>query len=46
MKSIFYILLCSQLLNFLGVFAEKVKEDSSGTNSVIWEKVEKNKSKH
>ncbi len=44
MKSIFYILLFSQLLNFLGVFAEKVKEDSSGTNSVIWEKVEKNKS--
>mgnify|MGYP003304615924 CR=1 FL=1 len=44
MKSIFYLLLCSQLLNFLGVFAEKVKEDSSGTNSVIWEKVEENKS--
>ncbi len=45
MKSIFYILLLSQLLNFLGVFAEKVKEDSSGMNSVIWEKVEGNKSK-
>ena len=45
MKSIFYILLFSQLLNFLGVFAEKVKEDSSGMNSVIWEKVEGNKSK-
>ena len=45
MKSIFYILLFSQLLNFLGVFAEKVKEDSSGMNSVIWEKVEENKSK-
>jgi hypothetical protein len=45
MKSIFYILLFSQLLSFLGVFAEKVKEDSSGMNSVIWEKVEENKSK-
>ena len=45
MKSIFYILLFSQLFNFLGVFAEKVKEDSSGMNSVIWEKVEENKSK-
>ena len=45
MKLIFYIFLFSQLLNFLGVFAEKVKEDSSGINHVIWEKVEKNKSK-
>ena len=45
MKSIFYILLFSQLLNFLGVFADKVKEDSSEMNSVIWEKVEENKSK-
>ena len=45
MKLIFYIFFFSQLLNFLGVFAEKVKEDSSGTNHVIWEKVEKNKSK-
>ena len=45
MKLIFYILLFSQLLNFLGVFAEKVKEDSSGINHIIWEKMEKNKSK-
>ena len=45
MKSIFFILFFSQLLNFLGVFAEKVKEDSSGMNSVIWENVEGNKSK-
>ena len=45
MKSIFFILLFSQLLNFLGVFAEKVKEDPSRENSVIWEKVEENKSK-
>ena len=40
MKSIFFILLFSQLLNFLGVFAEKVKEDSSQLNSVKWEKLE------
>ncbi|MBW3056975.1 hypothetical protein CU311_06080 [Prochlorococcus marinus str. MU1402] len=35
----------SQSLNFLGVFAEKVKEDSSEINNIIWEKVEENKSK-
>ncbi len=45
MRLIFYILLISQLLNFLGVFAEKVKEDSSGINSVNWQKVEENKYK-
>ena len=45
MRLIFYIFLIGQLLNFLGVFAEKVKEDSSGINSIIWEKVEENKSK-
>ena len=45
MKLIFYIFLFSQLLNFLGVLAEKVKEDSSGRNPVIWKKIEKNKSK-
>ncbi len=45
MRLIFYIFLISQFLNFLGVFAEKVKEDSSELNSVNWEKVEVNKSK-
>ena len=40
MKLIFYIFLFSQLLNFLGVFAEKRKESSSGINPVKWEKVE------
>ena len=30
----------SQLLNFLDVFAQKVKEDQSQLNSVKWEKVE------
>ena len=45
MKLILYIFLFSQLLNFLGVFAEKTKEDSPGMNHVIWEKVEENKSK-
>ena len=45
MKLIFYIFLFSQLFNSLGVFAEKVKEDSSEINNVIWEKVEENKSK-
>ena len=45
MRLIFYIFLFSQLLNFIGVFAEKVKDDSSEINSVIWEKLEENKSK-
>ena len=45
MKLIFYLFLFSQLLNFLGVFAEKVKESSSGINPVYWEKVRENKSK-
>ena len=44
MKLIFYIFLFSHLLNFLGVFAEKIKENS-GINTVNWEKVEENKSK-
>ncbi len=45
MRFIFYIFLFGQLLNFRGVFAEKVKEDSFGVNPVNWEKVEENKSK-
>ena len=45
MKLIFYLFLFSQLLNFLGVFAEKVKESSSGINPVYWEKVRENKAK-
>ena len=45
MKLMFYIFLFSQLLNFLGVFAEKLIEGSSVKNSVHWEKVEENKSK-
>ena len=45
MKLIFYIFLFSQLLNFLEVFSEKLKENSSGINSVKWEKVEEKKSK-
>ena len=35
----------SQLSNFIGVFAEKVREDSSGLNTINWEKIEENKSK-
>ena len=45
MKLIFYIFLFSQLLNFLGAFAEKLKEGSSEINPLNWEKVEENKSK-
>ncbi len=45
MRLIFYLFLISQSLNFIGVFAEKVKEDKSGLNSINWEKVEENKPK-
>ena len=45
MRLVFYLLLISQLLNFIELFAEKVRKDSSGLSSVNWEKVERNKSK-
>ncbi len=45
MKLIFYVFLFSQFLNFLGVFADKLKESSSEINPINWEKVEENKSK-
>ena len=44
MRLIFYIFLISQLFSLLGIFAEKVKEDSLGSNSVKWQKIEGNKS--
>ena len=44
MRLIFYLFLISQLFNFIGLFAEKVREDSSELNSIYWEKVEENKS--
>ena len=44
MRLIFYLFLIIQLLNFLGVFAEKVREDSSGLNPVRWEKVKEKSS--
>ena len=45
MRLVFYLFLISQLLNLIGVFAEKVREDSSRLNSIKWEKIEENKSK-
>ena len=45
MRLVFFLFLISQLLNFIGVFAEKVREDSSGLNTINWEKIEENKSK-
>ena len=44
MRLLFYIFLICQIFNFLAVFAEKVKEDSSESNSIKWEKVEEEKS--
>ena len=45
MKLIFYLFVISQFLGFIGVFAEIVREDSSESNSINWEKVEENKPK-
>ena len=33
------------LFSFLGVFAEKVKQNTTELNSIKWEKIEENKSK-
>ena len=43
MRWIFYIFLVSQLFNFLGVFAEKIKKDLSELNTINWEKVKEKK---
>ena len=45
MKFVFYFFIIAQFLNFLGVFAEKVKEDSSEFNPIKWEKVPENEEK-
>ena len=39
MRFVFYFFIIAQFLNFLGVFAEKVKEDSSVFNPNKWERV-------
>ena len=41
MKFAFYFFIIAQIFNFLGVFAEKVKKDSSELNSIKWEKEKK-----
>ena len=43
MKFAFYFFIIAQILNLLGVFAEKVIQDSSEFNSIKWEKIKKNK---
>ena len=45
MRLVFYLLLISEFLYFIEVFAEKVRKDPPGLSSVNWEKVERNKSK-
>ena len=40
MRLFLFIFLISQFLNFLDVFAQKTKEDSSQLNSVKWKKLE------
>ena len=45
MKFAFYFFIMAQILNSLGVFAEKFVNDSSEFNSIKWEKVRENKDK-
>ncbi len=45
MRFVFYFFIIAQFSNFLGVFAEKVKEDSSELNQIKWEKVGQNEEK-
>ncbi len=45
MKFVYYFFIIAQFLNFMGVFAEKVKKDSSGFNPIKWEKVSENEEK-
>ena len=45
MRLIFLLMLASQFLNFLEVFAEITAEDSSELNSIKWEKLQDDKSK-
>ena len=42
MKFVFYFFIIAQFFSSLGVFAEKVTEDSSESNPIKWEKVRKN----
>ena len=45
MKFVFYFFIIAQFLNFLGVFAEKAKKDSSEFNPIKWEKIRENNEK-
>ena len=45
MRFVFYFFIIAQFVNFLGLFAEKVKEDSSEFNSIQWEKVSEKQEK-
>ena len=45
MRLVFYIFIFAQFLNFLSVFAEKIKNDSSKFNSIKWEKIRENEVK-
>ena len=45
MRLVFYIIIIAQFLNFIDVFAEKVKKNSPTLNSIKWEKVRENKEK-
>ena len=44
MKFIFYIFLLSHILNFISIFAETVKKDSSEGNLIKWEKIKEDES--
>ena len=43
MRLVIYIFIFSQLLNFISVFADKFKKDSTELNSIKWEKIKDDK---
>ena len=44
MRLVFYLLVISQFLNFVSVFADKYKVESSEIKLIKWEKIEENNS--
>tara|TARA_Y100000589_G_scaffold33153_1_gene27670 strand:- start:1194 stop:3017 length:1824 start_codon:yes stop_codon:yes gene_type:complete len=44
MRLLFYLFIFSQFVNVIGIFAEKVKNESTGSDSIKWEKINEKKS--
>jgi hypothetical protein len=44
MRLVFYLFILSQLLNFVGVFANKLTKESPRSKQIKWEKIQENNS--